>query len=89
MGAGFRDGIGNFVTDDIFGESVNATGYNMEKASRSRRKHKKRNKRIKKSHSRRVKKRTRVKRKGRRKGMSASFLRNLRKKHHLGEFKRR
>ncbi len=93
MTEGMRDA---FIENDVVGNTnIGASGiFNRtnrlfkKKRKRSRTKVKRAH-RIKRrrKHSKRTHART-MKRKGKRKGMSKEFLRNLRKKHHLGEFKK-
>lgn len=97
MGSGFRDAFAEYIDDDL-GDFDDSVGTLRSMAPRrSRRKAKKNRAMGRRTHKKRSvkhsrKARTRSKAHGKRskrKGMSKEFLRQLRKKHGLGEFKRR
>lgn len=98
MGSGYRDSFAEYIDDDLgeFDDSVIDLRSMAPRRSRrktkknramGRRAHKK--KRVKYSHSRRSRTSKPRGKRSKRKGMSKEFLRQLRKKHGLGEFKRR
>jgi len=95
MGYGARDSFAENVGDYLLDDYDSSINMGMEKAPRRRRKTKKRrtmarrsHKKVRHSRSRKPSAVGRSTHKKRRKGMSKEFLRQLRKKHHLGEFKR-
>ena len=92
MGSGFRDGFNDYIADGDFNDDTSFSNpirtYRRKKKNKSNRKrtsHTRRRKRLP-PFKRRVSK---SRRKSKRKGMSKEFLRNLRRKHGLGEFKKR
>lgn len=90
MGYGRRDSFAENVGDYLFDDDGSDISMDIFEGPRRRRKAKKRRAVARKSNrSRPRKKRTMGTSSKRRKGMSKEFLRQLRKKHHLGEFKRR
>jgi hypothetical protein len=98
MGSGYRDAFAEYIDDDLGDFDDSFSTLRSMAPRRSRRKAKKNRamgsrthkKRIKHASRRSPRSRSRPRaRHSKRKGMSKEFLRQLRKKHGLGEFKRR
>ena len=99
MGSGFRDSFDEYINDNLGDLDDSSIDLRSMAPRRSRRKTKKNRAMGRKTGRRKSSYKSRKqktlfglkkgRKKSRRKGMSKEFLRQLRKKHGLGEFKRR